>query len=104
VSQTPDSESAAREVAIDLAGDVALKDPDHVALGPAFLHSTVEVVGGLRVVGNTHHGDAPERAVGLSVATAVPAQVPGVLPRVGRDRGRAAVVGQRDVAGFSGER
>jgi hypothetical protein len=35
--------SAAREVAVDLAGDVALEDPDDVPLGPSFLHSAIEV-------------------------------------------------------------
>ena len=56
-------ESAAREVAIDLTGDVALEDPDDVPLGPSFLHPAVEIGGGLGVMGDADHGDAPQRAL-----------------------------------------
>ena len=35
--------SAARQVAIDLAGDVALQDADDLGLGPALLHPALEV-------------------------------------------------------------
>ena len=86
-------DSAARKVAIDLTGDVTLEDPDDVPLGPSFFHSAVEVGGGLGVVGDPNHGDAPECAVGLTVTTVVPAQMPGVLARVGWDRGHTAEVG-----------
>src|SRR5664280_3329171 len=56
---------------VDLAGDVALQDADDLALGASLLHSALE--GGLRVwvVGDPHHDDAPQRAVGLAVAAAV---------------------------------
>ena len=47
-------DSAAREEPIDLTGDVALEDPDDVPLGPSFLHSSLEVVGGLRIVRDAH--------------------------------------------------
>ena len=82
-----------REVAIDLTGDVALEDPDDVPLGPSFPHPAIEIGGGLGVVSDPDHGDAPQRTVGLTVTTVVPTQVSGVLPRVGRDRGHPAQVG-----------
>ena len=50
-------------------------------------------MGGLGIVGDAHHGDAPERAVGLAVPTVVPAQMTGVLARVGRNRGDTAEMG-----------
>ena len=86
-------ESAAREIAIDLAGDVALEGPDDVPRGPSFLHPAVELGGRLGVVGDRDHGDAPQGAVGLTIATVVPAIVTGGLPAAGRDRGHAAQVG-----------
>jgi hypothetical protein len=43
-------------------------------------------------VSDANHGDAPERAVGLAVATTVPAQVSRVPPGIGWNRGRAAEV------------
>ena len=42
-SQTPPEDSAARQVAIDLAGDVALQNPDDLGLGLALLDSSLEV-------------------------------------------------------------
>jgi hypothetical protein len=60
---------------------------------PSFLHPAIEVVGGLWVVGDPDHGDAPQRRIGLSVATVVPAQMSCVLPGVCRDRGHAAQMG-----------
>ena len=86
-------ESAARQVAIDLAGDVALQDPDDVPLGPSFLHSALEVGGGLGIVSDADHDDAPQRAVGLAVPTFVVTEMAGALARVGRDRRHTAEVG-----------
>ena len=74
------------QVAIDLAGDVALQDPDDVPFGPSFLHPAFEVESGLRVVGDPDHDDAPERTVGLAVTTLVVAEMTGALSGVRRDR------------------
>ena len=54
---------------MDLAGDVALKDADDVTLGASLIHPPLEVVSGLGIMGDADHGDAPQRAVGLAVAT-----------------------------------
>ena len=86
-------ESAAREVSIDLTGDVALEYPDDVPLGPSFLHPAVEIGGGLGVMGDADHGDAPQRCVGLTIAAVVSTKVTGSLSRTGRDRGGPAQMG-----------
>ena len=86
-------DSAAREVAIDLAGDVALQDPDDVPLGASLLHPSLEVGGGLGVVGDAHHGDAPQRAVGLAVPAVVPARWPAFFPESAGTGDDAAQVG-----------
>src|SRR5664280_2043364 len=79
-------DSAARKMPIDLTGDVALQDPDDVPLGSPFLHSALEIVGGLRIMGNSDHDDAPQGAIGLPVATLMMAEMSGGLPRTGRHR------------------
>src|SRR5664280_1145191 len=86
-------DSAARQVAINLAGDVALQDPDDVALGATFLHPSLEVGAGVGIVGDPDHHDAPERAVGLAVATLMEAMVIGDLAGVRRYRCDAAHAG-----------
>src|SRR5271155_5399977 len=71
-SQTHDRDLlAAWQVAVELAGDVALQDADDVALRASLLHLALEVGDGPRVVRDAHHDDAPDRRVLLAVPTAV---------------------------------
>src|SRR5664280_3043371 len=86
-------DSAARQVAIDLAGDVAFQDPDDVSLGPSLLHPAFEVGPGFRVVSDADHDDAPQRAVGLAVPTFVVAEMSGAPSGIGGHRGHATHVG-----------
>src|ERR1039458_7583731 len=58
-------------MSVDLAGDVALQDPDDFTLGAPLLHSALEIGLRVRVVGDADHDDAPQRAVGLAVAATV---------------------------------
>ena len=76
---------AARQVAVDLAGDVALQDSDDVTFGAPFLHPALEVEPCFWVMGNADHDNAPQSAVRLAVATAVKSEMSRVLPRVGRN-------------------
>src|ERR1700733_660448 len=64
-------DSPAREVAIYLAGDVALQDPDDLPLGAALLQAPFDVGLGLGVTGESDDHDAPQGVVGLAVATAI---------------------------------
>ena len=93
-SQTRQPEElAARQVAVELAGDVALQDADDLVLGLAFLHPAFEVELGLRIVGDADHDDAPERAVGLAITTVVGLHLAVGLARTGRDGCDTAQVG-----------
>src|SRR5579859_2472565 len=83
----------AREVAIDLAGDVTLQDADDLVLGPAFLHPALEVNLGPLVMRDANHHDAPQRAVRLTVATLVGPDLAALLARPPRDGRHAAQVG-----------
>ena len=88
-SQTHQLEDlAARQAAIDLAGDVALQDADDFVLDPALLDA-LEVELGLGVVCDANHDDAPQRAVGPAIATVV-----GLDPAAGLTR--ASRVGRRN--------
>ena len=80
------------QVAVELAGDIALEEADDVSLGPSFLHFALEVGGGLGVMCDADHDDAPQRAVGGAVTTAVES-VTGALARRGRDGGGTAQMG-----------
>ena len=62
---------SARQEAVDLAGDVALQDADDLMLGLSFFDATLEVELCLGVMGDAHHDDAPQRAVGLAVSAIV---------------------------------
>src|SRR5580692_4830312 len=64
-------DSAARQVAIDLAGDIALQDADDLVLGHSLLQPALEIDLGPRVVGDADNDDAPKRAVGLAIPTFV---------------------------------
>ena len=72
-------DSPARQIAIDLAGDVALQDTDDLVCGPALLHPALEVGPGPLVVRDAHHDDAPPRAVGLAVAALVTPDLAALL-------------------------
>jgi hypothetical protein len=61
----------ARKMLEHLAGDVALQDPDHLALGAAFLGATFHVLAGTWVRGDARHDDAPQGLVGVAVTAAV---------------------------------
>lgn len=71
VSQTQATGSAARQLVIHLAGDIALEKADDVWLGASLLHFAFEVDRGVRVMGDADHDDAPERAVGVAIAPTV---------------------------------
>jgi hypothetical protein len=95
-SQTQQLEDlAARQVAVDLAGDVALQDADDLVLGLALLDPAFEVELGLGIVSDADHDDAPERAVGLAVTTVVGLDLAVGLARPLRDGCNAAQVGPR---------
>ena len=83
----------ARQVAIDLAGDVALQDADDLVGGLALLHPALEVELGLGIVGDAHHDDAPQRAVGLAVPTVVRLDPAAVLARALGDGRHTAQMG-----------
>ena len=84
---------AARQVAIDLTGDVALQDADDLLLGLSLPDSTFEVELGLGVVCDADHDDAPQRAVGLAIAAIVGLDLAVGLARSVRDGCDAAQVG-----------
>jgi hypothetical protein len=73
VSQTHGQGSVAREVVIHLASDVAFEKADDVSLGASLLHLAFKVGRGFGVVGDPHHDDAPQGAIGLSIASTVEA-------------------------------
>lgn len=75
-------------MSIDLAGDVALQDADDFALGAPLLHSALEIGFRVRVVGDPHHDDAPQCAVGLAVTATV--ETMSCDPARGRLDGRHA--------------
>ena len=85
-------ESAARQIAVKLAGDVALEETDNVSLGASLLDLALEVGGGVWVMRDANHHDAPQRTVGLAVPTTIEA-VSVALARRGRDRGDSAQMG-----------
>ena len=61
--------------------------------GLSFFDAAFEVELGLGVVCDAHHDDAPQRAVGLTVATVVGLDPAVGLARAVRDRSHAAQVG-----------
>ena len=67
------------ELAIDFAGDVALQTPDDLRLGHALLGAPSHVDLGRLVSGETHDDDAPECAIGVSIAAIVEAMATGSL-------------------------
>ena len=79
-------------MSIDLAGDVALQYADDFGLGAPFLDPTLEVGRGLGVMGNADHGDAPQRAVGLTITAAIESMT-RYLPRRRLQRRHAAQMG-----------
>ena len=66
------------EVVVDLAGDVALEDPDDLSLAFAFGGAALDVGPRSRVAAHAGEGDPPERLVGVAVSAPVEA-VPGYL-------------------------
>ena len=84
-----------RQVAIDLAGDVALQDADDLVGGLAFLDPALEVELCLGIVGDAHHDDAPQRVVGLAVPTVVRLDPAAALARALGDGRHTAEVGPR---------
>jgi hypothetical protein len=69
----------------------ALVETDLV-LGHALFDAALEVDLGPRVVSDAHHDDAPERVVGLAVATLMGPELSALLARTLRDgRHRAEV-------------
>ena len=70
-SDPPPGDLAARQVAVDLAGDIALEDADDLSLGKSIFGAALEVVAGSRIVNEPDHDDAPQGLVGLSIAAAV---------------------------------
>ena len=63
--------SVGREVGVELAGDVALQAAHDLAGGASFGEATRDVFAGAFVVAHAGEHDAPERMVGLAVATRV---------------------------------
>jgi hypothetical protein len=55
---------------VELAGDVTLEAADRFSLGLALGEAALEVVAGVRVVGEPADHDPPERRVGLAVTGA----------------------------------
>src|SRR5437870_12939554 len=82
----------AREVGIDLAGDVAFEHSDDLRLGAALLQPALHVHLGPGIGSQAGDHDAPQRRVGLAVAAPVEA-VAGHLARGRLAVRRAALVG-----------
>ena len=61
------------ELLEDLARDIALQDPDDLALRTTLLRAAFRVLAGARVCGEASHDDAPQGLVGVSVTAAVEA-------------------------------
>ena len=59
------------ELSIDLPCHIALEASDDLRLGHALLGASSHVVLGRRIGGETHDDDAPEGAVGMTVAATV---------------------------------
>jgi hypothetical protein len=64
------SQSFLRKTRVELAGDVALEAADGFGLGLAFGAAPLDVATCRRVVGESGDHDAPQGAVGLTVAAA----------------------------------
>ena len=74
---------------IDLAGDVALEDPDDLGVGAALFQAAFHVGLGAGIGTQSRDHHAPERRVGLVVTATIEPDT-GHLARRGRDRGDAA--------------
>src|SRR5580698_2821997 len=83
--------AAVAEVAVDLAGGVALEAADDLGLGQAFGGAPFYVGAGRGMGAHPGDDDPPQGVVGFAVAAAVEA-VPGGLAGGGRDRGGRAQV------------
>ena len=83
--------AAGAEVAVDLAGDVALEAADDLRLGLSFCRAALDVGAGGRVRAQPGEHDPPQGVVGLAVAAGVE-PVAGDFPRRCGDRGGAAQV------------
>ena len=83
----------AREVAIELAGHVALSERMISRLERPSRRAPFDVAAGAGVVDHADHDDSPERLIRGAVATAVESFADG-QPRRGVDRGDAAVMGE----------
>jgi hypothetical protein len=70
-SDPPPDDLAARQLAVDLAGDVALEDADYLSLGKTFFGAAFEVAASPRIVNEPDHDDAPQGLVGLPIAATV---------------------------------
>jgi hypothetical protein len=79
------------EVAVDLAGDVALQAADDLVLRQAFGGAPLDVGARRRVSAHPGEHDPPQRVVGLAVAARVESPA-GDFPRRGGDRGDRAQV------------
>jgi hypothetical protein len=78
----------ARQVGVDLAGDVALEAADDLAFAEAFDGSSLQAVTGELVVAHADDGHDVEGAVGGSIAAAaeaVPAVDAAAAGRLGSD-------------------
>ena len=60
-----------REKAVDLTGDIALETSHRFLLCLAFAHSSVDVLGGSRVVDHPGDHDVPKSRVSLTITAAV---------------------------------
>src|SRR4051812_20853708 len=87
------------KVVVDLAGDEALEAAEGLSLSESFVHPTFDVGAGSRVAGHAGDDDAPERGVGLAVATPVEA-MSLLFAAAGVDRCGPAEVGK---GGFAAE-
>ena len=72
---------AARQVAVELAGDVAREKADDVSLGTYRFDLALVVGRGGGVMRDAHYGDEPERAIGLAVPSAVEAMSVAIARR-----------------------
>jgi len=70
---TPIMASAAREVVVDLAGDVTLEDTDDLGFGAAFEESPLNVGACAWIGAHAGEHDAPQGVAGLTVAAPVEA-------------------------------
>ncbi len=76
---------------IDLAGDVALEDPDDLGLGAVLFQAAFHVGLGAGIRTQSRDHDPSKRRVGLTVTAAIESDARD-LSGGGRDRGDAAKV------------